>query len=519
MTVHVPPEAIGTERFLQAHRSKDVLRFITCGSVDDGKSTLIGRLLHDTKQLFDDQLVVLTRDSRKHGTQGGDLDFALLLDGLSAEREQGITIDVAYRFFSTAKRTFIVADTPGHEQYTRNMATGASTANLAILLVDARKGLSRQTRRHSLLVSLLGIRHVVLAINKMDLVGWSQGTYERILSDYRHAAAELPSTDVTAIPLSALNGDNVVQPAAAAPWYTGPTLLQCLEDADAPLVSENSPFRLSVQGVSRPDSDFRGFAGLVSSGSVRPGMPIRVLPGGQTTHVERIVTFDGDLDHAVSGQAVTLTLDDAVDVSRGDLIVSVDEPPAVSDVIAARLFWTGGDSLRPGDSFLLKIGALTVGARVAEVRERLDLDRLRSIGAAHLNENDIGAVVLQLDRAIPFDPYERNRETGGFVLIDRHTYDTVAMGLVLGDHVAGCADALSTNETLGAAREKPWRSLLKAVSWRVTGTLDTMVLAFLFTRDFKISAAIGATEILTKIALYYGHERVWARLPFGLSRR
>jgi sulfate adenylyltransferase large subunit len=528
MTVHVaPPVAgrLGLESFLAAHRAKDVLRFITCGSVDDGKSTLIGRLLHDTKQLFDDQLVALKVDSRKHGTQGGDIDYALLVDGLSAEREQGITIDVAYRFFSTDKRTFIVADTPGHEQYTRNMATGASTADLAILLVDARKGLSRQTRRHSLIVSMLGIRHVVLAINKMDLIGWSQDRYDAIMAEYLAFAEELGFAGIAGIPLSALNGDNVVEPAVAAPWYKGPTLLQELETASPHDTADSKPFRLPVQWVNRPDSSFRGYAGLIATGSVSVGERVRVAPSGAETTVARIVTYDGELERAVAGQSVTIALSDDVDVSRGDVIASAAAPPQAGMDVRARLFWTGGQALRPGDTLYLKLGTASALATVESVDRRIDPDRGSPALAAGLAPNDIGDVTLSLDRLLSFDAYAASRETGSFILIDRANLDTVALGLVLAPdgrtgaeaHEGASAAGDRGGRAIRSAWERPWRSLAKAISWRATGTFDTFLLAYLFTRDTRISAAIGATELLTKLALYYGHERIWARIGFGLA--
>jgi sulfate adenylyltransferase subunit 1 len=431
MTVHVSPIAVDTDHFLNAHRSKDVLRFITCGSVDDGKSTLIGRLLHDTSQLFDDQLAALKRDSRKHGTQGGAIDFALLVDGLSAEREQGITIDVAYRFFATEKRTFIVADTPGHEQYTRNMATGASTADVAILLVDARKGISRQSRRHSLILSMLGIRQVILAINKMDLVGWSQDRYEAITQEYAAFAAELGFGCIVGVPLSALSGDNVVRRYAGASWYKGPTLLQQLE-ATAPHDSSSlAPFRLPVQWVNRPNSSFRGYAGMVSAGSVSVGDRVRVAPSGVEADVTGIVTYDGALERAVSGQSVTVLLNEDVDVSRGDMLVASAAPPIVGSRLRARLFWTGQGSLQVGDELHLKLATATAIARIDAIHHRIDPDTGTTQATSSLTANDIADIVLVLDRPLAFDPYLVSRETGSFILIDRNSLDTVGIGLVL----------------------------------------------------------------------------------------
>jgi len=414
--------------YLQRHESKGQLRFITCGSVDDGKSTLIGRLLHDTRALLDDQLAALESDSRRHGTQGADIDFALLVDGLSAEREQGITIDVAYRFFGTDKRKFIVADCPGHEQYTRNMATGASTADLAIVLVDARKGLLTQTRRHSYIASLLGIRHVVLAVNKMDLVGYDQGVFEAIDAAYRQLAVQLGIDHVTSIPLSALKGDNILQASAATRWYRGPSLLQHLETVEVDAVRNDAGFRLPVQWVCRPDQNFRGFAGTVVSAPVRVGDEVVVLPSGQRSSVAAIVIADGDLDLARPGQAVTLTLADEVDASRGDVIAAAAAPPEVADQFAAHLLWMGGEQLLPGRSYWLKIGARTVGVQVTEIKHKVDVNTQDELAAKRLSLNEVGYCNLYLDQPIAFEPYERSREMGGFILIDRQSNGTVAVG-------------------------------------------------------------------------------------------
>ncbi|WP_027174446.1 sulfate adenylyltransferase subunit CysN [Methylobacterium sp. 10] len=436
MTIHQSPEAFGYDSFLATHQSKEVLRFITCGSVDDGKSTLIGRLLHDTKQLFDDQVTALQRDSRKHGTQGAEIDLALLVDGLQAEREQGITIDVAYRFFSTDKRSFIVADTPGHEQYTRNMATGASTADVAVILVDARQGLTRQTRRHALLVSLLGIKRVALAVNKMDLVGWSQDKFEAITAAFHAFAEPLGFTEIRPIPLSAKNGDNVVLPGAAAPWYTGMPLLQYLEEVPVRVEEQAAPFRLPVQWVNRPNSDFRGFSGLIASGRIAPGDAIIVEPSGRTSTVARIFTADGDLPHAVEGQSVTLVLADEIDASRGSVIVTADAPMRVTDRFEARLFWAAETELLPGSTLLAKIGTVIVNATVTAIGNRIDPETGNPAAAARLVANDIADVTLSLDRAVAVDAYGANRDTGGFILIDRETTDTAALGLIHADKTA-----------------------------------------------------------------------------------
>ena len=418
------------EAYLHAHQHKSLLRFLTCGSVDDGKSTLIGRLLYDSKMIFEDQLAALEADSKKVGTQGGEIDFALLVDGLAAEREQGITIDVAYRFFSTDKRKFIVADTPGHEQYTRNMVTGASTADAAVILIDARKGVLTQSRRHSYLVKLLGIRHVVLAINKMDLVDWSQEVFDQILADYRAFAAQIGLTDFTAIPMSALRGDNITEPSAKAPWYSGPPLLRWLEDAPVEDDLQARPFRLPVQWVNRPDLDFRGFAGQISSGSIKPGDRIKALPSGRESTVARIVTQGGDLPQAVAGQSVTLTLADEIDVSRGDVLSAADAPPEVADQFEATIVWFDDEPLLPGRPYLLKIGARMVTAQVNEPKYKVNVNTLEHLAATRLELNEIGVCNLSLSAPIAFDAYAENKDLGGFVLIDRLSNRTVGAGLL-----------------------------------------------------------------------------------------
>ncbi len=406
-----------------------LLRFITCGSVDDGKSTLIGRLLYDTKSVADDQLDALGADSRRHGTQGQNLDFALLVDGLSAEREQGITIDVAYRYFATPRRSFIVADTPGHEQYTRNMVTGASTADLAVVLIDARKGVLTQTRRHSYLVSLLGIRHIVLAVNKMDLIGWDHAAFERIVTEYRAFAAEIGIVDVVAIPLSGLNGDNIIAASPASPWYDGPTLLGHLETVDVERAVTGG-FAMPVQWVNRPNLDFRGFAGTVARGTIAAGDAVRILPSGRTTSVARIVTLDGDLPAAIAGQSVTLTLADEVDCSRGDVITAAQAPLEVADQFEATLVWMGETALLPGRAYWLKLGTQTVSATVAEPKYRINVDTLEQLAAKTLDFNAIGVATLTLDRAVAFAPFSESPALGGFILIDRATNGTVAGGML-----------------------------------------------------------------------------------------
>jgi bifunctional enzyme CysN/CysC len=417
--------------YLKSHEQKSMLRFITCGSVDDGKSTLIGRLLYESQMLFDDQLAALATDSKRVGTQGDELDLALLMDGLVAEREQGITIDVAYRYFSTDKRKYIVADTPGHEQYTRNMITGASTADCAVVLIDARKGVLTQTRRHSYLVSLIGIRHVVLAVNKMDLVDWSQARFEEIERDYRAFAAEIGIEDVTCIPLSGLSGANVVDPAPEMPWYRGPTLMQYLEAVE--LDEERmqlAPFRMPVQWVNRPNLDFRGFAGTISGGTISPGDRIVALPSGQTSEVARIVTFDGDLERAVAGQSITLTLTDEIDISRGDVIARADARPAVADQFEATIVWMADEPMLPGRNYLLRIADAQATATITPLKYKVNVNSLERLAATKLDLNEIGVVDIELDRPIAFDPYKENRETGGFILIDRITSHTVGAGLL-----------------------------------------------------------------------------------------
>jgi bifunctional enzyme CysN/CysC len=428
MTTTGPEVDVG--RYLDADDRKTLLRFITCGSVDDGKSTLIGRLLYESKLIFDDQLAALEADSLRVGTQGGALDFALLVDGLASEREQGITIDVAYRFFTTERRKFIVADTPGHEQYTRNMATGASTADVAVILADARKGVLTQTRRHSFIVAMLGIKHVALAVNKMDLVGYDRAAFDRIAADYREFAAGLGLTDVTAVPVSALRGDNVVEPGANMPWYDGPPLITYLETVAAGRDAVSGPFRLPVQLVTRPDLDFRGYAGIITSGTVRPGDEVRVLPSGATATVERIVTWDGDLSSAEAGQSVTLTIDREIDVSRGDMITSAADPAGLADQFEAHLVWMHTDPLLPGRPYLMKLGSTAAACTVTHIKHGINVNTLERTPATTLAVNDIAVANIATDRRLPFDPYQANRESGGFVLIDRLTNVTVGAGMI-----------------------------------------------------------------------------------------
>ncbi|MFM5916602.1 MAG: sulfate adenylyltransferase subunit CysN [Novosphingobium sp.] len=423
------------DAYLAQHQNKTMLRFITCGSVDDGKSTLIGRLLYDSKMIFEDQLAALESDSKKVGTQGQDIDFALLVDGLAAEREQGITIDVAYRFFNTEKRKFIVADCPGHEQYTRNMVTGASTADLAVILVDARKGVLVQTRRHSYLCHLIGIRNVVLAVNKMDLVNYDQAVFDRIVEDYAEFAKSIGIESFTAMPISGFKGDNITAPSANTPWYAGPSLIEHLEEVEVGNAREAAgPFRLPVQWVNRPNLDFRGFAGLIAEGSVKLGDAVRVLPSGKTSTVSRIVTLDGDLDEAVAGQSITLCLADEIDCSRGDVIAAADNPPEVSDQFETTLVWLDDEAMRVGRAYWLKLGAQTVSVTVQQPKYAVNVNDAGGSGSQvavkTLELNAIGVAEIATDRPIVFEPYARNHSLGGFILIDKLTNATVAAGML-----------------------------------------------------------------------------------------
>ncbi len=419
------------DAYLLQHQHKSLLRFITCGSVDDGKSTLIGRLLYDSKMIFEDQLAALESDSKKVGTQGGEIDFALLVDGLAAEREQGITIDVAYRYFSTEKRKFIVADTPGHEQYTRNMITGASTADLAVILVDARKGILTQTKRHSYLAHLIGIRHLVLAVNKMDLVGYDQATYDRIVEDYATFSESIGIAGFTPMPISGFKGDNITATSANTPWYDGPTLIDHLDTVTLDVSEDQAgTFRMPVQWVNRPNLDFRGFSGLVASGSIAPGDAVRVLPSGRTSTIARVVAFGGDLPRAVAGQSVTLTLADEVDCSRGDVIVTADSPPEASDQFEATVVWMADEAMLPGRSYWLKLATQTVTATIQQPKYAINVNTMERLAAKTLELNAIGVANLSTDRPLVFEPYADNRQLGGFILVDKITNATVAAGML-----------------------------------------------------------------------------------------
>lgn len=419
------------DAYLDLHQHKSMLRFITCGSVDDGKSTLIGRLLYDSKMIFEDQLESLEYDSKKVGTQGQEIDFALLVDGLAAEREQGITIDVAYRFFATEKRKYIVADTPGHEQYTRNMVTGASTADLAVILIDARKGILTQTRRHSYLTHLIGIKNIVLAVNKMDLIDYDQAQYDQIVSDYAEFAHQIGIKDFTPIPLSGLKGDNIASKSDAMPWYDGVSLIDHLDDLQISNdANQSSDFRMAVQWVNRPNLDFRGFSGQITKGTIAPGEEVRILPSGKTTIVDKIVTMDGDLEVAHKGQSVTITLKDEVDCSRGDVIVAADNPPEVADQFESTIVWMAEEAMLPGRAYQMKIGTQLVSATVQSPKYQINVNSHEHMAAKTLELNNIGVCEISTDKRITFEPYSDNRTMGGFILIDRITNATVAAGMI-----------------------------------------------------------------------------------------
>jgi sulfate adenylyltransferase large subunit len=506
---------------LQRQARTSLLRFVACGSVDHGKSTLIGRLLYETKQLFDDQLDTLAKESRKFGTQGGDLDFSLLLDGLASEREQKITIDVAYRFFATARRKFIVIDAPGHEQYTANMATGASVADLALILVSADEGITRQTKRHAVVLSMLGVRNIVLAINKMDRVGWSEVIFRGMEAQFRDFATALGVDEIVAIPLAAKSGDNVVGRSDRMPWYDGPTLLDYLETAEPARAVAQKPFRMPIQWVNRPNPDFRGYSGLIARGEVYAGMPVTILPSGQVTRISRIATFDGDLERAAVGRSVTLTFADQVDASRGDVVVGVEAAPMIAERISARLFWMNSAALRPGRRYLLKLATTTVAATIESDVSIFDLDARLLVPGDALAQNEIGLATLKLDRPIAVDRYADCKDTGSFILIDPETYDTLGMGCVEGTGAVPdeSSDAKKSSGAFGG-RLARWtethsRSLAKAVSWRTTGSIDTFLVAFLITGSPKMAGSVAVTEIMTKILIYYLHERVWACIPWG----
>ncbi|HZL29839.1 MAG TPA: GTP-binding protein [Pseudolabrys sp.] len=525
MNVLANPAVLERDAVIYNHEAKSLLRFIACGSVDHGKSSLLGRLLFEAKLVLDDQIETLRKDSGQLTGAVEDLDFSLLFDGLAAEREQKITIDLAYRFFATEKRKFIVADAPGHEQYTRNMATGASTADLALILVNAQSGLTQQTRRHALIAATLGVRHLVVAVNKMDLVDYSQSSFEAIGRDFRSFADRLGDVSLTFIPVSARKGDNVVNRSAQMGWYRGPTLLDKLETVDVTPRAATQAFRMAVQWVSRPTADFRGYCGLIAGGEVHPGMEIIVQPSGQRTTIDQIITANGALESATAGQSVTLTLTDDVDVSRGDLLAQADAPAQVSGKLRARIFWMGQGTLAPGGRYHIKLGTAKAAAHIAGPMQLIDLAQDTAVKPVdRLMSNEFGLCMLELDRPLAADRYDENRETGSFILIDAETHDTVAMGLIE-DAVTANAQAPLRTSILGkiavriarllGANESHSRSIAKAMSWRATGSIDTFLIGFAITGNATIAGSIAGTEIATKIALYYFHERIWALVPWG----
>jgi len=511
------PRIFDADEFVVRQERKCLLRFIVCGSVDHGKSTLIGRLLYGAGLVFADQLEALDHESRRYGTQGEERDFALLLDGLAAEREQKITIDVAYRFFTTARRKFIVADAPGHVQYTRNMATAASTADLALLLVSAPDGLTSQTRRHARIVSMVGVRHILVAINKMDLVVWSELRFAALAAEFRVFAQDLGISHITFIPLAASSGDNVAFRSPQMSWYQGPCLLEYLDNVEIAPGPRGSALRMPVQWVNRPDCRFRGYCGLIASGQLFAGMPVRIRPSGQRTHIARIVTHDGDLAHAPTGQAVTVTLSDEVDVSRGDVLAGTDAPPVITDRIGVRLVWLDTEALAPDRSYLLKLAAATVKAKVEAGIQVIDLETHHYESTDHISANDIGTATITLDRPVAVDRYADCQETGSFILIDPESCNTVGMGIVetvlpVQERMLARPGALFS---LIRTAETHARSVAKAISWRATGSLDTFVLAALITGSSSLAGGVALAEVLTKTALYYVHERAWALIPWG----
>ena len=452
--------------YLKQHENKELLRFLTCGNVDDGKSTLIGRLLYDSKMIFEDQLAAIENDSAKHGTTGEKVDLALLVDGLAAEREQGITIDVAYRYFSTEKRKFIIADTPGHEQYTRNMATGASTCDLAIILVDARYGVQTQTKRHSFIASLLGIKNVVVAVNKMDLMGFDEEKFNQIKSDYLAFADELELKNIEFVPLSALDGDNVVNRSERSPWYQGKTLMEILESVEINANRNLDNFRFPVQYVNRPNLDFRGFCGTVASGIVRPGDKITALPSGKESTVKAVVTAEGNQQEAFSGQAVTLTLEDEIDISRGDMIVKSEDQPLTASTINADIVWMAEDSMKPGKQYDMKFASTPNTGSISSVHHRVDVNTMEKHNAEELKLNEIGLCEITLNKTVAFDPYKKNRASGAFIIIDRLTNVTVGAGMIVG----AADDSGNDQLTAVSSQEKANRFDQKAASIVLTGS-------------------------------------------------
>jgi len=518
MTVRPDPEAFALDSFLDQQERKSLLRFVVCGSVDHGKSTLVGRLLYEAKLLFQDQLEALT------GGAGGaqeEIDFSLLLDGLTAEREQKITIDVAYRFFTTDKRKFTVADAPGHEQYTRNMATGASTADLALILVNAAEGLTSQTRRHGLIVSTLGVRHLVVAVNKMDLVGWSQAAFARIEADFRAFAADLDVADIVFIPVAARGGDNVVNRSPHMAWYRGPTLLTHLEQADiAP--HDEQPFRMPVQWVNRPNAEFRGYSGLITAGEVFSGMAVQIWPSGRLVRVDRIVTAAGDADLAVAGESVTLTFDQPVDASRGDVLAEAGAAPFVSDRLSARVVWMSEQPMEAGRRYLVKAATATAQATAGAELQVIDLDSRAAKPSERITNNEIGTCVLALDRLIPVDRYQANRATGGFIVLDPETYDTIGIGIVEAADAARPRAAMPApwrqdvvKRLLARAGDSRLRSAAKALTWRIVASLAAFAILLALTGSISIAGSVALADIFGRTILYYLHERIWAKIAWG----
>ena len=525
MTVRPDPGAFALESFLLQQERKSLLRFVVCGSVDHGKSTLIGRLLYEAKLLFEDQLDALSASSARTGTPEGELDFSLLLDGLAAEREQKITIDVAYRFFTTSRRKFIVADAPGHEQYTRNMATGASTADLALILVNAAAGLTRQTRRHTLIVSTLGVRRLAVVVNKMDLVGWSQAEFSRIEAEFRAFAADLGFADMAFIPASARYGDNVVSRSPHMAWYRGATLLEHLEWVEiAPEADGERPFRMPIQWVNRPDADFRGYSGLIAGGEVYTGMAVQIWPSGRLAHIADIVTPAGEADLAVAGESVTLTLEEEVDASRGDLLAAGGLPPLVGDQLSARLVWMAQEPLSAGRPYLVKVGTCSAKAIVAPGVQVLDLDSRQARDSDRIADNEIGTCVLELDRPIAVDRYGENRVTGSFIVLDPESYDTVGIGIVEDAAArregrraprADAADGAAGRRMPARSGETRLRSAAKALTWRAVASATAFLIALAMTDNVSVAGAVALADMIGRTILYYCHERVWSRIAWG----
>ncbi len=492
--------------------TKSLLRFMSCGAVDDGKSTLLGRLLYDTGSVPDDRLRALEADSKRYGTRQGQLDFALLIDGLAAEREQGITIDVAYRFFGTKTRQFIVADTPGHVQYTRNTVTAASTTQAAVLLVDATKGITEQTRRHAYMLNLLGVRHLVVTINKMDLVPDAAARYQQLQSEIDVLRQNMALESLHIIPVAAVLGYNVVHGAPAWPWYTGKTLLQTLET-----LPESStvalPWRLAVQRVCRPNDTFRGFAGTLTGSTLRVGDAVQVWPSGRTSHVTRIVTYNGDQPHAQAGEAITVVLADNIDISRGCVLANPDHAPQRSTHITADVIGVHDNALQLNQRLLLKLGTATVTGYLERIESVTDMATYQPVAASQVSLNDVARTQWRLETPLVCESYDQNPTLGSFIVIDPSSGATLAAGMVRDAAAEGKATA--TTSTVEKKGERNWRSFLKAVSWRITGSIDTMLVSYFVTGDIKLAASIGAAEVLTKIFLYYGHERVWNLIPYG----